>query len=255
MTPVLGIDVGGSSVKAGLVDVEAGRLSGELISAPTPRPSPPTALMPVIAGLAERLPAPAGTVGIAFPSVIKQGIVRTAANIDPAWIGTDGAALASRTLGRPALLLNDADAAGIAEMRWGAGRGFDGTVIMVTLGTGIGTALFRDGRLFPNTELGHLELKGMDAEKWASAHVRTLLKLDWPAWIARVNDYLARLDALLWPDLYILGGAVSEHFAEFAPLLRSQAEIRPAHFSGEAGVIGAARTIWFRGPRWSPKVS
>ena len=209
MTLVLGLDVGGSSVKAGLVDVQAGRVSGELISAATPRPSPPAALMPVIAGLAARLPGPSGTVGIAFPSVIKHGIVRTAANIDPTWIGTDGAALAARTLGRPALLLNDADAAGVAEMRWGAGRGVSGIVIMVTLGTGIGTALFCDGRLFPNTELGHLELRGMDAEKWASARVRTSEKLDFPGWSARVNEYLKRLHDLFWPDMFILGGAVS----------------------------------------------
>ncbi|HUI58627.1 MAG TPA: ROK family protein [Steroidobacteraceae bacterium] len=237
---VLGIDVGGSSVKAGIVDVDAGRVTGELISAPTPRPSPPQALTPVLAGLAARLSGPVGIVGIAFPSVIKNGIVRTAANIDPAWIGADGAALAARALGRPALLLNDADAAGVAEMRWGAGRGTSGIVMMVTLGTGIGTALFCDGKLFPNTELGHIELRGMDAEKWASAHVRTAENLDFPAWIARVNEYLARLHALLWPDVFILGGAVSERFEEFAPLLRSPAVLRPAHFAGQAGVVGAA---------------
>jgi polyphosphate glucokinase len=237
---VLGIDVGGSSVKAGLVDVEGGRVSGELISAPTPRPSPPSALMPVIAGLAARLAGPVSTVGIAFPSVVKHGIVRTAANIDSSWVGTDGAALAVRALGRPALLLNDADAAGIAEMRWGAGRGANGTVMMVTLGTGIGTALFFDGKLLPNTELGHMELRGMDAEKWASAHVRTAERLDFPAWIERVNEYLDRLFQLFWPDVFILGGAVSERFAEFSPLLRSPAVLRPAHFAGQAGVVGAA---------------
>jgi polyphosphate glucokinase len=237
---VLGIDVGGSSVKAGLVEVAAGRLHGALIQAPTPQPSPPPALLAVIAALAGRLPGASATVGIALPSVVTAGIVRTAANIDPAWLGTDGAALAARSLGRPALLLNDADAAGIAEMRFGAGRDCQGTVIMVTLGTGIGTALFREGRLFPNTELGHLELHGGDAEKWASAHVRTVEGLDFPAWIARVNEYLARLHALLWPDVFILGGAVSERFAEFAPLLRSPALLRPAQFAGQAGVIGAA---------------
>jgi polyphosphate glucokinase len=237
---ILGIDVGGSSIKAGLVDVEAGRLTGGLISAPTPRPATPPAMMPVIAALAGKLPGASGTVGIAFPSVIKQGTARTAANIDPAWIGTDGAALAARALGRPALFLNDADAAGIAEMRWGAGRGSSGVAIMVTFGTGIGTALFADGKLFPNTELGHLELRGMDAEKWASAHARTAERLDFPAWIARVNEYLARLHALFWPDLFILGGAVSERYAEFAPLLRSEAQLRPAHFAGQAGVVGAA---------------
>ncbi len=237
---VLGIDVGGSSIKAGLVDIDAGRLTGGLIAAPTPQPATPAAMMPVIAELAGRLPGARGTVGIAFPSVIKQGTARTAANIDRAWIGTDGAALAAGTLGRPALFLNDADAAGIAEMRWGAGRGSSGVAIMVTFGTGIGTALFADGRLFPNTELGHMELRGMDAERWASAHVRTAERLDFPAWIARVNEYLKRLHELFWPDLFILGGAVSERYAEFAPLLRSAAQLRPAHFAGQAGVIGAA---------------
>ena len=238
---VLGIDVGGSSVKAALVDVDSGRLIGELISAPTPQPASPVGVMQVIAGLAQRLPGAEGPVGLAFPSVVKYGRVRTAANIDPAWLGTDGAALAERTLGRPAVFLNDADAAGIAEMRWGAGRGVTGTAIMLTFGTGIGTALFTQGRLFPNTELGHMELNGTDAEKWASAHVKTAENLDWAAWIERVNVYLERMHALFWPDVFILGGAVSEHFAQFAPLLRSQAEIKPAHFAGQAGVVGAAR--------------
>jgi polyphosphate glucokinase len=236
----MGIDVGGSSVKAGLVDVDSGRLIGELMSAPTPQPAAPPAVMQVVAGLAAQLPGAQGPVGLAFPSVVKSGRVRTAANIDQAWLGLDGAALAERTLGRPAVVLNDADAAGIAEMRWGAGRGVTGTAIMLTFGTGIGTALFIGGRLFPNTELGHLELNGMDAEKWASAHVKTALKLDWPAWTDRVNDYLERMHALFWPDVFILGGAVSQDFEQFARLLRSEAEIRPAYFAGQAGVIGAA---------------
>jgi polyphosphate glucokinase len=237
---VLGIDVGGSSIKAGLVEVTAGNLAGELISAPTPRPSTPAAMVAAIAALAGRLPAGRGTVGIAFPSVIKRGVAYTAANIDAGWIGSDGATLAARALGRPALFLNDADAAGIAEMRWGAGRDCRGVVIMVTLGTGIGTAVFCDGKLVPNTELGHIEMRGQDAEKWASAHVRTVEKLDFPAWCGRVNEYLERLHALLWPDVFILGGAVSERFQEFAPLLRSQAQLRPARFAGQAGVVGAA---------------
>ncbi len=237
---VLGIDVGGSSVKAGLVDVDSGSMIGELISAPTPQPSAPAEVMRVIAGLAEQLPGAEGAVGLAFPSVVTSGRVRTAANIDHAWLGIDGAALAERTLRRPAVFLNDADAAGIAEMRWGAGRGVTGTAIMLTFGTGIGTALFTQGRLFPNTELGHMELRGMDAEKWASAHIKTALGLDWAAWVERVNDYLERMHALFWPDVFILGGAVSHDFDQFAPLLRSAAQIRPAHFAGQAGVIGAA---------------
>lgn len=237
---VLGIDVGGSSIKAGVVDAHAGRLLHQPISAPTPRPATPEAMMPVIAALAQRLPEATGRIGLAFPAVIKQGRACTAANVDPAWVGTDGAALVRRALNRPALFLNDADAAGLAEMRLGAGRGEHGTVIMLTFGTGIGTALFTAGQLFPNTELGHMELNGMDAERWASARVKTLRKLDWQEWIERVNVYLKRMHAMLWPDLFILGGAISEHFGEFAPLLRSQARIHPAQFAGQAGVIGAA---------------
>jgi polyphosphate glucokinase len=237
---VLGIDVGGSSIKAGLVDIHAGRLVGDLISAPTPQPSTPAAMLPVFAGLAARLPAAEGRAGIAFPSVVKQGKVCTAANIDRSWIGVDGPDFVGKSLGRPIVFLNDADAAGVAEIKWGAGRGTKGTVIMITFGTGIGTAFFADGRLLPNSELGHMEVRGIEAEKWTSAHVRTAQKLDWPAWIERVNVYLAQLYALFWPDLFILGGAVSERFNEFAPLLHSDARIQPAHFAGQAGVIGAA---------------
>jgi polyphosphate glucokinase len=237
---LLGIDVGGSFIKAGVVDVDAGRLEGEVISAPTPQPSTPEAMMPTIAALAAKLPAAAGRVGLAFPVVVKSGRARTAANIDRSWIGADGAALIRRTLEREALFLNDADAAGIAEMRLGAGRGHNGSVVMLTFGTGIGSALFIEGRLFPNTELGHMELNGMDAEKYASAHVKAMLNLDWRAWMDRVNVYLDRMQALFWPDLFILGGAISERFADFAPLLRCEAEVRPAHFGNQAGVIGAA---------------
>jgi polyphosphate glucokinase len=236
----VGIDVGGSSIKAGIVDVEAGQLLGDMISAPTPQPSTPAAMIAVFADLVGRLPAAEGTVGVAFPSVITRGVVRTAANIDKSWIGIDGEKLCEQGLKRTVVFLNDADAAGVAEIRWGAGRGSSGSVIMLTFGTGIGTALFIDGRLFPNSELGHMEVHGVEAEKWTSAHVRTAEKLDWPAWIERVNVYLAQMHALLWPDLFILGGAVSERYGEFESLLRSQAQIRPAHFAGQAGVIGAA---------------
>lgn len=237
---LLGIDVGGSFIKAGVVDVEAGRLAGEIISAPTPQPSTPDAMMPTLASLAARLPEATGRVGLAFPVVVKNGRARTAANIDHAWVGADGAALIRSTLGRDALFLNDADAAGIAEMRLGAGRGVDGSVVMLTFGTGIGSALFIGGRLFPNTELGHMELNGMDAEKYASAHVKAAQHLDWREWMDRVNVYLDRMQALFWPDLFILGGAISERFADFAPLLRCDAQVRPAHFGNQAGVIGAA---------------
>jgi len=237
---ILGIDVGGSSVKAGRVDIERGSVVGALISAPTPRPCTPASLIPVLVALAGRLAGTSGRVGVAFPSVIKGGTAFTAANIDHSWIGANCEALAAQALGREVLLLNDADAAGIAEMRFGSGQGCAGTVVMLTFGTGIGTALFTGGKLFANTELGHLELRGMDAEKWASAQTRTVAGLDFPGWIARVNEYLDALHRLLWPDVFILGGAVSERFGEFAPLLRSPADIRPARFANQAGVIGAA---------------
>jgi polyphosphate glucokinase len=236
---VLGIDVGGSSIKGGLVDVAAGRLIGEIASVPTPKPSAPAAVMKQVAVLGEKLPG-AQAVGFAFPSVVKNSIARTAANVDHGWIGADGVKLAHDTLGLPSVFLNDADAAGVAEMRWGAGRSTHGTVIMLTFGTGIGTALFVDGRLVPNTEFGHVQLRGADAEAWASARVRTEQNLDFPQWIERVNEYLALIHALFWPDVFILGGAVSERYDQFAPLLKAQAEIRPAHFAGQAGVMGAA---------------
>jgi len=184
--------------------------------------------MPTIAGLAAKLPMASGPVGLAFPAVVKNSRARTAANIDHSWIGADGAALIRRTLNRDALFLNDADAAGLAEMRLGAGKGVGGAVVMLTFGTGIGSALFVEGRLFPNTELGHMELNGGDAEKYASAHVKTVLNLDWRAWMDRVNVYLDRMQA------------ISERFADFAPLLHCEPEVRPAHFGNQAGVLGAA---------------
>src|SRR5580700_139447 len=220
---VLGIDVGGSSIKGGLEDVETGRLQGELVSVPTPRPAAPDPVMQAVRRLAATM-ALTQAVGVAFPRVVQGGKARTAAHIDPSWLEADGAALAARMLNRRAVFLIDADAAGIAEMQWGAGRGLKGVVIMLTFGTGIGTALFADGKLFPNTQLGHLELNGVEAEEWASARIRTQFGLDWAAWIERVNAFLKRVHALLWPDVFIPGGAVSERFAEFAPHLRSAAQ-------------------------------
>ena len=236
---LLGLDVGGSSIKGGLVDVAAGALCGELQSVQTPHPANPANVMLGVRKLAELLPS-SGPVGFAFPTAIRRKRAQTAAHVDQSWIGVDGAELIRQTLGRPAAFLNDADAAGIAEMRCGAGKGVSGVVMMLTFGTGIGTALFIDGKLVPNTELGHIELHGRDAEEWASARVRTAEHLDFAAWSARVNEFLARMNALFWPDLFILGGAVSERFAEFAPLLKSSVEVVAAHFAGQAGTIGAA---------------
>jgi polyphosphate glucokinase len=230
---VLGIDVGGSSIKGGLIDVETDRLQGELVSVPTPRPAAPEPVMQAVGRLAGTM-ALRRAMGVAFPSVIQGGRARTAAHIHPSWIDIDAAGLAACMLDRRAVFLNDADAAGIAEMQWGAGHGPKGVVIMLPFGTGIGTTLFADGKLFPNTELGRLEVNGVDAEEWASARIRTQLGLDWPAWIERVNAYLKRVHALLWPDVFILDGAVSERFAEIAQHLHSSAQIRPAQFAGQA---------------------
>lgn len=242
----IGIDVGGSSIKAARVDVDSGEVVGASESVPTPRPAAVDPMIDAFVELDRRLRG-AGAVGLALPSVVQHGVARTAANIDKGWIGVDGAALLGARLRRPVVFLNDADAAGLAEMRWGAGRGTQGTVIMLTFGTGIGSAIFIDGVLLPNTEFGHMELNGADAELYASARVRTELSLDWPAWAERVNLYLARMHALFWPDVFILGGAVSENFAAFGPLLTSRAEIRPAQFAGQAGVIGSALAAATRG--------
>ncbi|MET0290895.1 MAG: polyphosphate--glucose phosphotransferase [Steroidobacteraceae bacterium] len=234
----LGIDVGGSSIKAAMVDTVKGEVLRSA-SVKTPRPASVPPMIDAFVELDRELGGE-GPVGLAIPAVVQRGVARTAANIDKSWIGVDGAKLLGDRLGRPVVFLNDADAAGLAEMKWGAGRGTSGTVIVLTFGTGIGSAIFVDGRLVPNTEFGHMELNGGEAEHWASARVRTEEKLDWPAWADRVNAYLDRMHALFWPDVFILGGAVSENFSAFGPLLKSPARIVPAEFEGQAGVIGSA---------------
>ena len=240
MTLLLGIDVGGSAIKAGAVEVAGGAVVGELKSVATPPGAQPPATRHALKTLAAQFPECHGPIGMAFPSVLKHGIAWTAANIDRSWIGTDAAALLREATGRPGVVVNDADAAGVAEMRCGAGRGERGVVMMLTFGTGIGSALFIDGRLFGNTELGHLEINGREAEHWASARVRALEELDWSAWCARVNQVLGRYHALLWPDLFIIGGGVSERWEEFGPLLQAPARIVPAQLRHTAGVVGAA---------------
>jgi len=237
---LLGIDLGGSTIKAGAVDARAGRLVGELESLPTPRGAHPDALRALIAELSRRFPQCTGPVGLAYPGVVQRGIAHTAANVDRAWLGTDGAALVSAATGRPGAFVHDSDAAGLAEMRFGAGRGERGAVMMLTFGTGIGSAAFIDGVLWPNLELGHMEIGGREAEHQASARVRTAEGLDWPAWCGRVNAVLARYHALLWPDLFIIGGGVSEHWPEYGSLLHAPARIVPAQLRHAAGVVGAA---------------
>jgi polyphosphate glucokinase len=238
-TPILAFDVGGSFIKAGLVDLASGSLTADVVRRPTPDGASPVEVIELLASLAVELPSQ-GPVGLAFPTVAKRGIAWTAANIDKRWIGTNVQALLESHLKRPVVFVNDADAAGVAEMHLGAGRGQDGTVMVLTLGTGIGTAIFIDGRLLPNTELGHLELRGQEAEHRASAKVRVERGLSWAVWADAVSEVLAAYHALLWPDVYIIGGGVTENWEHFGPLLKSRAKILPAHFRNEAGMIGAA---------------
>jgi polyphosphate glucokinase len=238
-SPILAFDVGGSFVKAGLVDATAGRVARDVLRRATPADAAPEAVIDLLAAMASDLPS-TGPVGLAFPAVAKKGVAWTAANVDRRWIGTNAQLLLEARIGRPVAFLNDADAAGVAEMTLGAGRGRDGTVMVLTLGTGIGTAIFVDGRLLPNTELGHLEVRGEEAEHRASAKVRTDRGLGWHEWADAVNEVLAAYHALLWPDLFIIGGGVTENWEHFGSLLKSRAEIIPAHFRNDAGIIGAA---------------
>jgi polyphosphate glucokinase len=232
-----GADVGGSSIKFGAVQVPDGQLPQELASVSTP--SRGNDLLEELIRLAQTQP-PGTPLGVALPSVIRRGVIHTAAHLDPSLIGIDAGKMLSSRLQRPVTLLNDADAAGVAEMHAGAARGVAGTVMLLTFGTGIGSALFIDGRLVPNTELGHMEVNGAEGEQRASARVRSDEGLDWPAWAERVNTYLDAINRLFWPEVIVLGGGVSEQYGQFAPLLRSRAELRRAAFGPAAGVVGAA---------------
>ncbi|TLM61372.1 MAG: ROK family protein [Deltaproteobacteria bacterium] len=237
---MLGIDVGGSALKGAPVDTRTGTLTAARLLVPTPRPATPAAIAATVAGMARHF-AWQGPLGCGIPAVVRDGRAGTAANIDHSWIGTDVGALFGAATGCPVTVLNDADAAGLAEMRFGAGKGQRGTVILVTIGTGLGTALFHDGVLVPNTELGHLRLPGdLVAEHFASAAAKRREQLDWPAWAGRLNLYLGQLDAFFSPDLIILGGAISGDFAAFSPGLSLRAAVCPALLGNDAGIVGAA---------------
>lgn len=242
---VLGIDIGGSGVKGAPVDTVTGQLAAERFRLATPRPATPDAVAEIVGEVAAHF-AWTGPVGVTFPGVITgaHGTVRTAANMEPEWIGVDAATLFAKSLrnssGDEPRVLNDADAAGVAEMAHGIGRGHGGVAIMLTFGTGIGSALFLDGRLVPNTEFGHLELNGHDAEDRASARVRAEKELSWSKWAKRVQEYLALVEKLLSPDLIIVGGGVSNHAEKFLPLLKVQAELVSAQLANTAGIVGAA---------------
>ena len=236
---ILGIDIGGSAIKAAPVNSASGTLTAARLRIETPKPATPAAIADVIAQAVEHF-CWTGPAGCGLPSVVRNGIACTAANIDPGWIGTDVVELFSARTGLGFKVLNDADAAGLAEMRFGAGRGFSGTTIVVTAGTGLGTALFQDQTLFPGTELGHLQLHGKVAEQIASAAVRTELNLSYQEWAQRFDAYLNLLESLFWPDLFIIGGEISQHHEEFFPHLNVKAEIKPAALRNDAGIIGAA---------------
>lgn len=235
----LGVDVGGSSIKFAQVDPVSGRLMSSLRSIPTPQPASAARMVDALRALGEA-EAPGTPIGVALPSVIREGVVHTAANLHPSLVGLDAGQALRERLKSPVVLLNDADAAGLAEVRAGAARGVRGTVMVLTFGTGIGSALFVDGRLVPNLELGHMEVGGHKAEARAAARVRTEEALDWPAWAGRVNHFLDAINSLFWPELIVIGGGVSESFDRFGPLLRSRAPLRPAMHGPAAGVVGAA---------------
>ncbi len=240
----LGIDIGGSGIKGAVVDVEAGVLLTERHRIPTPQLSTPGAIADTVAETVRHFDW-RGSIGCTFPAVVKKGVVHSAANVDPSWIGVNGRDLLVEKTGCPVVLLNDADAAGMAEMEFGAGRGREGVVFVLTFGTGIGSAIFVNGSLMPNTELGHIQImcrrRGpLEAEDYASDRIRKGEKLGWKPWAKRVNEYLKLLEFLFSPDLFIVGGGVSKKHDKFLPLLKTRADVVPAELLNEAGIVGAA---------------
>ncbi len=244
---MLGLDIGGSGIKGAVVDVLAGTLVTPRHRIPTPTPATPEAMLETAAAVVRHF-GWQGPVGCGFPAVIKDGVVCTAANISSRWVGLNGQQMLEQAIGAPVVLLNDADAAGIAEMRLGAGRGRGGLVLMLTVGTGIGTALFIDGKLVPNTELGHIEIRGKDAERRASDGARERKGWSYAEWAVRFDEYLHRISALLWPDLIIVGGGASKEYEKFAHLLTVRVEVVPAQLRNEAGIVGAAIAAYERAP-------
>jgi polyphosphate glucokinase len=235
----MGIDVGGSGIKGAPVDVAAGQLTADRYRVETPQPADVPQVVDVVGQVARHFDK-VDRVGITFPGVVVDGVVRSAANVDPSWIDAPAAELFSKVIGGPVTVINDADAAGVAEMKFGAGRGQLGTTIMLTFGTGIGSALFVDGRLMRNTELGHLELDGEDAEIRASDRAREVEELGWHHWAHRVQKYLRHVEYLFQPDLFIIGGGVSRKADKFLPNIDIRTRIVPATLLNNAGIIGAA---------------
>ncbi len=241
----IGIDVGGSGIKAAVVDVDSGRLTSERLRVPTPVPSTPEAVIASISRLVRRLVKSQGLdeavpVGIGLPGVTLNGVLKFAGNIDQAWIDFPVVERLSRALKRPIFIINDADAAGIAEMRFGVGKDKPGKVIFLTLGTGVGSGVFNDGVLVPNTEFGQMEIRGRAAERRSAAVARVKRGLSWKAWASDLDEHLDRIQQLMWPNLMILGGGVSKSADKYIPRLTVSCEVVPAALRNDAGIIGAA---------------
>ena len=241
----IGVDIGGSGIKAAAVDLDTGQLVSTRHRVPTPQPSAPAAVIDAIAKIVRSITKEVGAgpevaVGIGYPGVIIDGVTKTAANMDHGWLDFDADTAFERVLRRPVHLVNDADAAGVAEMRFGAGVGRMGTVFTVTLGTGFGSALFYDGRLIPNLELGHMEIRGRDAERRSSAAERVKRSLSWKAWAMDLDEHMVAIEKLFSPKLFIIGGGVSKRSENFIPRLTVRAEVVPALLLNSAGIVGAA---------------
>jgi polyphosphate glucokinase len=238
-TPGFGVDVGGSGIKGCIVDLRSGSLDDEQVRFPTPKPATPTAVAKLVTTITGEF-GWHGPMGVTLPCVLKRGIALTAAHLDPSWQGLDANRLFSDHCGVPVVVLNDADAAGLAEMRFGAGRDQDGVVVLLTFGTGIGSALFLDGELVPNTELGQLQVDGANAEIRAAAAARDDEALSWGDWASRVSRYLQVLENLIWPDLIIAGGGVSKKADKWLPLMECRTPVVAAALRNDAGIVGAA---------------
>lgn len=241
MTQAIGIDIGGTGIKGALVDLDTGELVSERVKRATPEGGRPHDVVATVAELADELGAEShDAVGVCFPAIVLQGRTMSAANVSDEWIGLDADQLFATALGRDIHFVNDADAAGYAEARYGAAAGRPGLTIVTTLGTGIGSAFIHDGALLPNTELGHLELGGVDVETWAANSVRERDGLSFEEWATRLQRFYAHVEFLFSPDLFVVGGGVSKHHEEFLPLLRLRAPIVPATLRNNAGLMGAA---------------
>ena len=245
----IGIDIGGTGTKGGIVDLATGQLVGERFRIPTPQPATPEAVAGVVKQIVDELqsrpeaPAPDSHVGIDFPAIIKNGVALSAANVDKSWINTNVDALMTETLGREVEALNDADGAGLAEAHYGAGKGKEGLVMVITLGTGIGSAMILNGQLVPNAELGHLEIDGFDAETKASAAAREREQLPWKKWAKkRLQRYFSHVEFLFSPSLFVIGGGVSKNSEKFLPYLELRTPVEIAALRNNAGIVGAA--LW-----------